>query len=37
MIIKKDNVKFREITMDAMNNFNKAFGKGYLELISEWN
>jgi hypothetical protein len=37
MILKKENIQYREITMNEMHGFNKAFGRGYLDLISKEN
>jgi hypothetical protein len=33
MILRKNKIQYREITMEQMHDLNKAFGKGYLDLI----
>jgi hypothetical protein len=34
MILQKNSVQYKEITMKQMHDFNKAFGKGYLSIIN---
>lgn len=34
LIIKKDSISYKEITMKQMKDFNKQFGKGYLSVIN---
>ena len=33
LIVKKDSISYKEITMKQMKDFNKQFGKGYLSVI----